>query len=216
MPIKNLILFFSFLAFISCNKPTVQSNQLVDSVSSVVPISIPIKIDTTEIKPVRSNSTALIDTARRYVGITEKTGNNDGYFIEIFLKSVGRKKGDSYCAAFVSYCATKSFVKYPGVRNGVARAFKLPGYIRATDVYYGAAQVPKGSLVGFENIGTWSGHIEILTADAKGHTLKTIGANTSNGLAGSQSNGNGVFARIRKICPYSGNLRITWFTLVRY
>lgn len=167
-------------------------------------------------KPKMVDSTALIDTAKRYVGIRELTGKNDGYFIEMFLKSVGRKKGDSYCAAFISYCATKSFVRYPEVRNGLARAFKLPGYIKSIDVYYGAAHVPKGSLVGFENIGTWSGHIEILTKDAKGKALETIGANTSNGLTGSQSDGNGIYARKRNIVPYSGNLRITWFTLVRY
>jgi hypothetical protein len=160
------------------------------------------------------SQTALIDTAKRYVGIKELTGHNDGYFIEKFLKSVGRKKGDSYCAAFVSYCATKSFVKYPGIRSGLARSFKLPGFIKATDVFYGA-RIPAGSLVGFENIGTWSGHIEILKKDSQGSTLYTIGANTSNGLKGSQSDGNGIYERTRKVCPY-GQFRITWFTRVKY
>ncbi len=160
------------------------------------------------------SQTALIDTAKRYVGIKEATGHNDGYFIEKFLKSVGRKKGDSYCAAFVSYCLDKSFAKYPKVRSGLARAFKLPGYIKAMDVFYGA-RVPGGYLVGFENIGTWSGHIEILRAASQGSTLYTIGANTSNGLKGSQSDGNGIYERTRKVCPY-GQFRITWFTKVSY
>jgi hypothetical protein len=219
MPIKNLILFFSFLAFISCNKPTVQSNQLVDSVSSVIPISVSIKIDTTEIKPVCSNSTALIDTARRYVGIKEKTGKNDGYFIEIFQKSVGIAPHAPYCAAFVSYDLTAAHTTYPKVRSGLARSFKLTNSIKAIDVYYGAAHVPKGSLMGFENIGTYSGHIEITVKDSKGSIIETIGANTSNGLQGSQSDGNGIYRRTRRLVPYgpsSKGLIPTWFTLVKY
>lgn len=35
--------------------------------------------------------------------IKEKTGKNDGYWVEEFLKSVGRKKGDAWCAAYTSY-----------------------------------------------------------------------------------------------------------------
>lgn len=39
-----------------------------------------------------------------YVGVRERTGHNDGKEVEMFLKSVGLKKGYSWCSAFVSYC----------------------------------------------------------------------------------------------------------------
>jgi hypothetical protein len=45
---------------------------------------------------------ALIDHASQYVGITEKTGRNDGPEIERWQRTVGRKKYDAYCTAFVS------------------------------------------------------------------------------------------------------------------
>lgn len=47
-----------------------------------------------------------LDTAVMYynLNVKEKTGNNDGYYVEKFLKSVGLKKGSPWCAAFVSYC----------------------------------------------------------------------------------------------------------------
>lgn len=46
-------------------------------------------------------------TVARYksqIGIREKTGNNDGIAVEMYLRSVGLKKGPPWCAAFVSWC----------------------------------------------------------------------------------------------------------------
>ena len=48
----------------------------------------------------------FITHAKSYVGITEKTGKNDGPEIERWLRCVGRKKGDAYCTAF---CSTMFF-----------------------------------------------------------------------------------------------------------
>jgi hypothetical protein len=160
------------------------------------------------------SQTALIDTAKRYVGVREKTGHNDGYFVEMFQNFVGIPKYSSYCGAFVSYCLTKAHAIYPRTRSGSSRAFKKESSIKSIDVFYGA-RVPAGSLVGFELVGTANGHIEITTKDNQGATIETIGANTSNGLKGSQYDGNGVYARIRRIVPY-GQLPIKWFTLVKY
>ena len=48
----------------------------------------------------------FIQHTKSYVGITEKTGKNDGPEIERWLRCVGRKKGDAYCTAF---CSTMFF-----------------------------------------------------------------------------------------------------------
>ena len=47
------------------------------------------------------------------VGIREKTGHNDGAEVEQYLKYVGLKKGQSWCAAFVCWVLGKSGVKNP-------------------------------------------------------------------------------------------------------
>jgi hypothetical protein len=37
------------------------------------------------------------------IGVREKTGNNDGTRVEEYLKAANRKKGDAWCAAFVTW-----------------------------------------------------------------------------------------------------------------
>lgn len=50
--------------------------------------------------PARKN---LLDIARREIGVREMTGNNDGERVEAYLATVGLKKGQPWCAAFVSW-----------------------------------------------------------------------------------------------------------------
>lgn len=40
----------------------------------------------------------------KYIGVREKTGNNDGTEVEHFLKMVGLAKGNPWCAAYVYTC----------------------------------------------------------------------------------------------------------------
>jgi hypothetical protein len=54
----------------------------------------------------------LVRNARREVGVREKTGRNDGSRVEEYLRYVGLKKGQPWCAAYVSYIyATSGFNK---------------------------------------------------------------------------------------------------------
>lgn len=48
----------------------------------------------------RSNLARL---AENEIGVRELTGNNDGKRVELYLAWVGLKKGESWCAAFISY-----------------------------------------------------------------------------------------------------------------
>ena len=43
-----------------------------------------------------------------YIGVREATGRNDGPQVEMFLQHVGLRKGEPWCAAFVSYCLHKA------------------------------------------------------------------------------------------------------------
>ena len=62
-----------------------------------------------------------LSIAQTFIGTTEATGHNDGEPVETFLRSVGRKKGDSWCSAFVSYCLIQGDVKDPKIRSGLAK-----------------------------------------------------------------------------------------------
>lgn len=57
---------------------------------------------------------ASADSAIAQVGVREKSGRNDGYMVEQYLKSVGLSKGNPYCAAgqywrFYSACQDLGF-----------------------------------------------------------------------------------------------------------
>lgn len=45
----------------------------------------------------------LVNTARNELGVRELTGNNDGERVEAYLKVVNLKKGQPWCAAFISW-----------------------------------------------------------------------------------------------------------------
>lgn len=153
--------------------------------------------------------------AKSYIGIKEATGHNDGEPVETFLRSVGRKRGDSWCAAFVSYCLTKANIKDPKTRSGLARLFKREKYIKAADVLRGIKIIESGSIVGWEKGSTISGHIGFVSSNWKGQSGNTIEGNTSSGEKGSQADGDGVYARKRSIMP-ANYFRICWFVPVRY
>ncbi len=154
-----------------------------------------------------------LDIAQTFVGTKEATGKNDGPEVEMFLKSVGRNKGDSWCSAFVSYCLATASVKEPKIRSGLARAFKKSkGLINANDVLRGIKKVYPGSIVGWEKGNTVFGHIGIVMDWQKKYGI-TIEGNTSSGEKGSQSNGDGVYIRSRSIQP-ANYFRIRWFVPV--
>ena len=45
----------------------------------------------------------LLNIAKSQIGVREATGNNDGEAVERFLLYTGNKKGEPWCAAFVSW-----------------------------------------------------------------------------------------------------------------
>jgi hypothetical protein len=47
------------------------------------------------------------------LGIKEKTGHNDGPRVEEYLRQVGLKKGDPWCAAFVCWVFDRACVANP-------------------------------------------------------------------------------------------------------
>lgn len=79
---------------------------------------------------------SLIRRAQLEIGVRERTGNNDGARVEEYLSVVGLKRGEPYCAAYISWLfAMEGFTKpksgwcpdlFPKVR--LARS-ALPGNV---------------------------------------------------------------------------------------
>jgi len=156
----------------------------------------------------RHASLLYLDTAFSYIGVKEN-GYNDG--VERFLKSVGRKKGDSWCAAFVSYCLTVTNHPFP-VRSGLARSFVVKKSILATKVLQGQKQVETGDLIIWQRGNTIFGHVGFVISQ-NGKYFTTIEGNTSSGQKGAQADGDGVYIKTRTIQPYN-YFRVKWFTKI--
>ena len=137
---------------------------------------------------------AVIDTASSYVGVKEKTGSNDGKEVEMFLNSVGLKKGNPWCQAFIYYCFKANYKKPPIPRSAMAQSsfnYALKHGIKTPLV------LKPGDLIIWKKASSWSGHVGLIDSVGKGGWVQTIEGNTSNGKTGSQREGNGVFKRLR-------------------
>lgn len=147
-----------------------------------------------------------------FVG-TKEVGNNGGYWVTKFLKSVGLRPGNAWCGAFVSYCLDSAGIKTMRVRSGLARHFITKNKtIKATKVLQSNMKIPMGSVVVWRRGTTMFGHVGFVDS-WQGRSGTTIEGNTSSGRSGSQWNGGGVWSRKRTINPYD-HFRITDFALL--
>ena len=168
--------------------------------------------------PLYASQTAKTDgvnvrqIAYGFVGVKEE-GNNGGYWVTRFLKSVGLKSGNPWCAAFVSFCLDSAKVTTLKTRSGLARHFITRNKtIKATKVVTQNMELPQGTIVVWRRGTTMSGHVGF-TDNWKGKSGTTIEGNTTSGKSGSQWNGGGVWYRKRTINPYD-HFRITDFALL--
>jgi len=143
---------------------------------------------------------AHIDSALGYVGVVESTGKNDGYEIEKFLAYVGLKKGNPYCAAFVSYNLNRCKVSEPTVRSPLAVNFITKKSIRIRDIILGTKQIPPGAIFVMQQENTLKGHVGFITGYS-GNTIYTVEANTSpqKGTPEAERDGGGIYERVRTL-----------------
>lgn len=131
-------------------------------------------------------ATQIIAIASKEVGVKELTGNNDGLRVEQYLAYTGNKKGEPWCASFVSW------------------VFGQAGYSRPKTAWCPALfpnsrltkNVSPGNVFGvyFPNKRRIA-HAG-LVVNKKGDWLYTIEGNTN--LAGSRE-GDGVYRKLRHI-----------------
>lgn len=147
-----------------------------------------------------------------FVG-TKESGDNAGYWVTRFLKSVGLRPGNPWCAAFVSFVLDSAKINTMKTRSGLARHFISKNKtIKATKVSFENMKIPMGTVLVWRRGTTTFGHVGF--ADQWiGKSGTTIEGNTTSGKSGSQWNGGGVWSRKRTINPYD-YFRITDFALL--
>lgn len=105
------------------NLPTYSDTTYADtatvSIDTLVVDSV-IKKNETKIIVVVPEAKSLQSVYTKFIGVREKTGNNDGKEVEMFLQSVGLGKGYAWCAAFVKYCMLEAGIKSAEKINGMA------------------------------------------------------------------------------------------------
>ena len=148
---------------------------------------------------------ALVDEAKKWVGVKESGGRYRGPEIEMFQKSVSPADvGFPWCACFVHYCVQKvadqnsimpKLVKSAGVLDMWNRT---PKELRLTD--------PKpGCVVVWQHGHTAEGHTGIVT-EVEERIFHTVEGDTSDS-SGIDRLGNGCYEKIRHRHP-QGSMRL--------
>lgn len=146
--------------------------------------------------------------ARRWVGFSERGGDNKGQMVEMFQKAVdGRASGEPWCMAFVQFCLkmTDSLYDALTLQTNVSRSL-LKESESVMDVWQNAPHELKmktpyrGSLIIWQYYSagkpTWKGHVGIVVGMPEDEIITTIEGNTS-GAGHVDREGDGVFEKKR-------------------
>ena len=150
-------------------------------------------IETSEVNIRDEKVNLIIDEAVKHINVREATGNNDGYWVEKFLKITGLPKGHPWCAAYTSYVHNQAGAMAP-------KSARVVDWFNRNVVWlkkYGdiPENFDKSGMVGglyYEHLGRL-GHIFIILGEDK-NNYYTIEGNTNS--YGSRE-GDGVYKKIR-------------------
>jgi hypothetical protein len=155
-------------------------------------------------KYILNSKQELVDLSREYlikqIGVKEATGHNDGDVVK-YLNCIGLGKGNAYCLAGQVWCFEQA-AKDLNLTNPlpkVAKCSLLWSIVqkKALQVYNKPPEV--NDLIIWVDKATTKGHTERIIEVLGSTQVVTVGFNTSNGLQGSQREGDGVFKRIRTL-----------------
>jgi CHAP domain len=153
-----------------------------------------------------SRNRELTDTADNYLNIREIEPNRSPD-IDRWNNDVGAPLGSPYCASYTSAMLEKAHTYSPKTRTALARNFwnKANRNDRHTarEILNGQYSVQEGDIVVWARGNTIRGHVGIAYRNWYGKAGRTIEANTSSGVRGSQFDGDGVHLRRRAIEPYN-------------
>lgn len=128
------------------------------------------------------------------IGVRELTGKNDGQEVEMYLHSVGLKKGYAWCSAFVHWCLDSAKIK-----NSV-NAFSPTAENKKNIVYKSRtffSQIKSGDVftIFYPSLKR-IGHTGFVDRKLNSSIVETVEGNTNDA---SSREGDGVYRRKRSI-----------------
>ncbi len=114
-------------------------------------------------------SAPWMTTARHELGVSERTGNNDGPQVERYLRTVGLGGGYAWCAAFVNWTLGQNDIRGTGRGNALSYLTygqRLPG--------------PAYGSIAVLNHGKGLGHVGFVAGQSPNGSIILLGGNQSN------------------------------------
>lgn len=139
-----------------------------------------------------------LSVATGEIGVRERTGNNDGERVAMYLASVGLVQGNPYCYAGQYWSFTQVTTKPSIKRTGLVRAFWNEAKKIGRSVPY---HIEIGDFLCWGYLTSTSGHVERVSKIGRGGWVTTIAFNVSvPGLKGkSIRDGGGVAKKYRNV-----------------
>lgn len=165
----------------------------------------------------------LVAEAKRWIGVSEKGGDNKGPEVEMFQRAVdGKAQGEAWCLAFVQFCVKRVDAEAETIMGGP----NLPDWLWQTEhcmtlwnnmpVGSKLKEPPHpGCLIVWQywkdGKPTPQGHVGIITEIVDLNTIKTIEGNTGPGL-GVEREGDGVYEKRRSLTG-GGSMKVKGFLM---
>lgn len=146
----------------------------------------------------------LVEAAKALIGIKEKTGKNDGEFIELIQETYGTHSREPYCIGGIMTCLAYTSLK-TGIPHKVFETESSKQLFENTAKVQRVKKVPApGALMIWGDVNTkgqWkgTGHGEIVIS-ATENTIHCVGFNTSGTVSPNDKvnrEGNGVYYTVR-------------------
>lgn len=153
-----------------------------------------------------------ISVIEKWIGQRETNGKNRSPLIDSMNRYCKSAYGNPYCAACQCYGLYLS--GKPIFKTALAYNLKNKDTFSALEVILGRKKIYRGDLLIWQKGETINGHAASAYNDWYNTKGETIEGNTSSGIKGSQSDGDGFWKRTRSIDPTS-YFRIKWITPIR-
>jgi len=148
------------------------------------------------VTPIIDPNLAMVRMVQGFLGVKESGGDNRGEWVDKFEKSIGGKaEGQSWCLAFVQFCANE-VAKQLGCTNKLFATEHCLTVWNKTDPKQRLPLPQVGCLIIWQFGNTAEGHVGTVVEVLPNNQVKTIEGNTSDGK-GINRNGDGVYERVR-------------------
>lgn len=163
----------------------------------------------------------LVFEAKRWLGVVEQGGDNQGQIVQMFQSVIGTAQGESWCVSFVQYCAkmVDQLCKECGLSSTSLQIAKTESVMQLwnkTPIGFRTNTPSPGCLMLWEHyksgMPTGLGHVGIVVG-VKNNVIETVEGNTSPSLKNVERNGDGVYLKQRTTADI-GSMRFLGFLRV--